>query len=348
MKIIDHRLEGAPFVKANASGGAFPAPPDLIVLHDTAGRLDPGNSVKWFASKKCDGASAHFVVERDGSITQQVMLNRVAWHAGASTYKGRSFCNSFSFGIEIVNPGLLTKQGDRAKAWFDETWPIGEVRHAKTAEHGDGYWMDYTPAQIEAVTELCRALAEAYPIKAITTHWFISPRRKIDTNPLFPLEQVAREALAPKYKLAPAGEALALVSDERGETPAEHLVIPAADPPKPEPEQKTASVTALLDTSDRHFAILNRLSELGSRVATVYKRGKQLVWSALGGLGLLSQCNTQKGTASLLSEWAHQHPFLLAAISVSTVLVAVYFLILRPGQKYLVTAFKDGRYTPRG
>lgn len=147
----------------------------------------------------------------------------------------------------------------------------------------------------------------------------------------------------------------ALVPPEEEEGDGEgHFVIPAADPPAPHPDplpasgRKAASVTALLDTSDRHFAILNRLSDLGSRVATVYRRGKQIVWTALGGMGLLSQCNTQKGTANLLSAWVHAHPFLFAAICVSTVLVAVYFLILRPGQKFLVTAYQDGRYKPRG
>jgi hypothetical protein len=65
-----------------------------------------------------------------------------------------------------------------------------------TDEHGVGWWMDYTPEQITAVTELCKALAVAYPISDITTHWAISPGRKVDTNPLFPLERVKREVFS--------------------------------------------------------------------------------------------------------------------------------------------------------
>lgn len=51
------------------------------------------------------------------------------------------------------------------------------------------------------MTDVCRALAEAYPIEEIITHWLISPGRKIDTNPLFPLEQV-RAAVAPLLRAA--------------------------------------------------------------------------------------------------------------------------------------------------
>lgn len=195
MEIRKHRLVGVPYKAANAFGGEMM--PTLIVCHDTAGRLDKGSSVNWFCSRDCN-TSAHVVIERDGTITQQVPFNRKAWHAGASSFKGKLHCNNFSIGIEIVNPGKLVKDGDKAKAWFGQSWPTSQLKYAVSEDHGgSGWWMDYTPEQITAVTELCKALATTYPINAITTHWAISPGRKVDTNPLFPLEQVAHEALAP-------------------------------------------------------------------------------------------------------------------------------------------------------
>ena len=194
MKIVNHRLVDVPFRAANASGGAMT--PTLAVLHDTSGRIDKGSSVNWFCSKECP-TSAHIVVERDGSITQMVPFNKKAFHAGRSIWKGREFCNSFAIGIEIVNPGELDATG---KAWFNQTF-AGSVRKT-TKEHGTANWIGYTPEQIEAVTEICKALAKQYAIEDITTHWFVSPKRKVDPSPLFPLEEL-RAAVFPENSPIP-------------------------------------------------------------------------------------------------------------------------------------------------
>jgi len=45
--------------------------------------------------------SAHFLIERDGEITQFVACNKRAFHAGISNFKGRENCNDFSIGIEL-------------------------------------------------------------------------------------------------------------------------------------------------------------------------------------------------------------------------------------------------------
>lgn len=195
LRIKNHRLAGVPFVAANASGGDMT--PSLIVVHDTAGRLDKGSSVAWFRSRECP-TSAHLVVEVDGSITQMVPFNRKAFHAGKSSWRGKTFCNAFAIGIEIVNPGALKRDG---RAWFhtkptDRGFPVADIVHKVTPEHGDAWWLPYTDAQIKSVKELCRAICEEYPdCNEIVTHWMISPRRKIDTNPLFPLEEVRAYAL---------------------------------------------------------------------------------------------------------------------------------------------------------
>jgi len=197
MQIINDRLhkdgEPVPYVRSPNQGGRIS--PTLIVLHDTAGRLTPGTTVNWFKDPKAK-VSAHFVVEVDGSITQMVDCDRAAWHAGKSSWGGRSGCNSFSIGIEIVNPGKLATDGT---AWFGQRF-AGAVE-CTTKEHGRGCWLPYTPAQIGAVKALCEALTRAYPIKDIVTHWQISPGRKVDCNPLFPLDEVRAAALSKK----PAG-----------------------------------------------------------------------------------------------------------------------------------------------
>jgi len=170
--------------------------PEGVILHDTAGRLDKGSSVGWFLNKAAK-ASAHLVVERDGSVTQMVPFNVKAWHAGRSVLNGRSGCNGFSVGIEIVNPGSLDAVAGGYQSWFKKTYTTGdgEIRAASSRYHGDGYWMDYSEVQIASVSGICCALAQKYQMNFVEPHWFVSPGRKRDTNPLFPLDHVRNLAL---------------------------------------------------------------------------------------------------------------------------------------------------------
>ncbi|QBF83253.1 1,6-anhydro-N-acetylmuramyl-L-alanine amidase AmpD [Shewanella maritima] len=45
--------------------------------------------------------SAHFLIRRDGSLTQYVSCDDRAWHAGVSNFHGRENCNDFAIGIEL-------------------------------------------------------------------------------------------------------------------------------------------------------------------------------------------------------------------------------------------------------
>lgn len=193
--VKSHRMTLAgvpvPFHATPNKSGAIT--PEVIVLHDTAGRLDGVSSVNWLCDKAAK-ASAHFVLGGAGEVTQLAPTNVATWHAGSSRYGGRSNVNGFSVGIEIVNPGILQAAGPgKAKAWFGQVFDVADfsIEARTTAEHGAGLWMPYTEAQIEAVIGLCVALVAAYPtITDVTTHWAISPGRKVDVNPLFPLAQV--------------------------------------------------------------------------------------------------------------------------------------------------------------
>lgn len=199
MKLKNHRIEGIPFVPAKLTGGTIT--PTIVVLHDTAGRLDKHNSRDYLAATP--KASVHFVVERDGSISQLVATNKRAGHAGQSSYHGRPDCNDFSVGIEIVNPGRMTRGvGGAVLSWWGQDFghggPVGGYTLADitTPEHGAGVWMAYTPEQIEAVQELLAALFTGIPsLVDITTHWYVSPGRKVDTNPLFPLDALRSRIL---------------------------------------------------------------------------------------------------------------------------------------------------------
>lgn len=168
-------------------GGRMEA--QLIVIHETAGRLDAGSAADWLCNPR-SGVSAHFTIERSGEVVQHVACDVVAWHAGKSSWDGRQNCNGFSIGIELVGPGALVKMGSSGKAWFGGTWPLAECEQCTSPPHGGtGYWLAFTPEQLAACRGLVAALLKAYPrITDVRGHFEISPGRKVDPNPTFDMD----------------------------------------------------------------------------------------------------------------------------------------------------------------
>ncbi|MEP5153164.1 N-acetylmuramoyl-L-alanine amidase [Planktotalea sp.] len=77
--------------------------PDIVVLHYTA-MLSAAEAIE----RLCDPAvevSAHYLIARDGTITQMVDESARAWHAGAGMWGGCDDINSRSIGIELDNDG---------------------------------------------------------------------------------------------------------------------------------------------------------------------------------------------------------------------------------------------------
>jgi N-acetyl-anhydromuramyl-L-alanine amidase AmpD len=233
LKIVDHRAQrdGAPVAFERTPNTSRALAPQGIIVHDTAGHLHGDDAISWLCNPAAK-ASAHFVVKRDGSITQLAPCNVQTWHAGKSTWLGRSNVNGFAVGIEIVNPGKLDKAGDDYVNDLKVKVPGHmDVQPASTKAHGSGYWLAYSAEQVQAVTELCQALRAAYPaIGWVATHWEISPGRKIDTNPLFPLERL-RRAVFGDGASAPEARAPEPVKAPPGAPP------PAKPPAKPAPQK---------------------------------------------------------------------------------------------------------------
>jgi len=197
MEIKNHLLSGSNVNKMiespNVSGEFEEGNLDTIIIHYTAGPAEA--SINTLTNPKVK-ASAHVVIDRDGSITQLVPFNKIAWHAGKSSYDGRVGFNKYSIGIEIVNAGPLTKSGNVYRSWYGEAFNPSDVieaihRNQTTAK----YWHIYTTEQITAVTELCTELIEAYSIKHIYGHEEIAPTRKTDPGPAFPLDKLRTQLL---------------------------------------------------------------------------------------------------------------------------------------------------------
>ena len=113
-------------------------------------RLDP-DAHPYFAQLAGLRVSAHFLVRRDGEVVQFVPVQRRAWHAGESSWRGRARCNDFSVGVEL--------EGCDADP--------------------------YTPAQYRALARVTRALGERLPLRQFAGHSDVAPGRKTDPGPAF-------------------------------------------------------------------------------------------------------------------------------------------------------------------
>lgn len=191
MKIVNHKLvsEGGDpavaFINSPNQGGVIT--PKYLVIHYTAGR-SAASSIDWFKNPQAK-ASAHLVIGLDGKITQMVPFNKVAFHAGKSQWAGLVGMNSYSIGIELDNPGKLRKVGNKWVAWFGGEYPENKVLVATHKHQGTpAGWHVYTQQQIDACILVSHAIVQHYSLLDILGHEDISPLRKEDPGPAFPME----------------------------------------------------------------------------------------------------------------------------------------------------------------
>ncbi len=151
----------------------------LLVIHNISlppGQFGGGNVQAFFRGELDSSAhpyfaeiadlrvSAHFLIARDGGITQFVPCRQRAWHAGHSCFAGRAECNDYSIGIELEGT--------------DET--------------------PYSELQYVALRQLTLQLQQQYPAitrQRITGHEFIAPGRKTDPGPAFDWGRYLRSLL---------------------------------------------------------------------------------------------------------------------------------------------------------
>jgi N-acetylmuramoyl-L-alanine amidase len=197
MEIKDHFIQGEnvkKFVKSpNVSGEFEKGLPDTVIIHYTAGPYKPALNTLTNPRVR---ASAHLIVDRDGSVTQLVPFNIEAWHAGSSSYGNRVGLNKYSIGIEIVNSGPLTKSGTVYRSWFGSAFnPSDVIEATHRNENKPRFWHTYTEEQILVVQEICQLLIDIYGVKFILGHEEIAPMRKQDPGPAFPLDRMRNKLL---------------------------------------------------------------------------------------------------------------------------------------------------------
>ena len=136
--------------------------PELIVIHYTA--MDSAQAaIDWLCNPEAE-VSAHYVIGADGTITQLVVEEMRAWHAGVGIWQGREDVNSRSIGIELSNKG----------------------------DH------PFAAAQMDALEVLLAGIMARWSIgpEGVIGHSDMSPGRKIDPGPKFDWRRLALQGLA--------------------------------------------------------------------------------------------------------------------------------------------------------
>jgi N-acetylmuramoyl-L-alanine amidase len=149
------------------------ARPDMLILHYT-GMYSAEKAIEWLARPESK-VSCHYVVGRDGHVTQMVAEDMRAWHAGVSRWAGETDLNSRSIGIEIDNPG-----------------------------HELGY-LEFPEPQMRAVERLAADIVSRHSIAAdrVLAHSDVAPLRKIDPGEKFDWARLARSGIGLWVEPAP-------------------------------------------------------------------------------------------------------------------------------------------------
>ncbi len=131
--------------------------PTLVILHGTWTETVEESLGFLTSQTPPEGlgrVSAHYLIDRDGTLYSLVDESMRAWHAGVSHWQGIDDVNSASIGIELQNNGKE----------------------------------DYTAAQIDALIPLLQGIQARHGIKteSILGHEQVAPGRKDDPGPRFP------------------------------------------------------------------------------------------------------------------------------------------------------------------
>jgi len=168
-----------PMKRSSASGSSLPkgipspncdarpagAAIDMLVLHYTGMRTAAAALAR--LTDPQSEVSAHYLIDEDGAVIRMVPEAQRAWHAGVSSWRGRSGVNAMSIGIELVNPG-----------------------------HEFGY-RPFTEPQMSALIALGTEIVARHGIapRNVVGHSDVAPTRKCDPGELFDWPRLAAAGL---------------------------------------------------------------------------------------------------------------------------------------------------------
>lgn len=145
--------------------------PSVLVIHFTSMKSTVDALVRLSDPDHVPPVSCHYLIDEAGNIFTMVPEEKRAWHAGISSWQGRTDLNSASIGIEISN------------------------REYKP----------YTPEQLKTLVLLCKDIMHRHNIapENVVGHSDIAPARKQDPGYHFPWKELAKHDIGvwPKPKL---------------------------------------------------------------------------------------------------------------------------------------------------
>ena len=175
-------------VKVPIAGGKLMGIRRFLIMHFTSGATAL-SSINFWKTPDAKGASAHFVIDRDGTLYQCRPCNQSCGHAGVSkwTHQGKTYegLNSCTIGIEFANAGDSTNLSNK----WSKLSPL-RAKHKNGGPNCD--WERYTPEQIATGKELALVLVKRYNLDAILGHDDIAPARKVDPGPAFPMDEIRK------------------------------------------------------------------------------------------------------------------------------------------------------------
>lgn len=140
-----------------------------VVLHYTS-----SNAARALNTLTRGDVSSHYLInDNPPTIYRLVDEGQRAWHAGDSSWQGRTWLNASSIGIEIVHPGYRDSADGR-------------------------HWYPWNPQQIEQLIPLLQDILQRHdlPPERVIGHSDVAPQRKLDPGPLFPWQQLADAGVA--------------------------------------------------------------------------------------------------------------------------------------------------------
>ncbi|MFI7868509.1 N-acetylmuramoyl-L-alanine amidase [Ectopseudomonas khazarica] len=141
-----------------------------VVLHYTSADLQRSLDLLTHTE-----VSSHYLIgDAPATVYRLVDEDRRAWHAGVSEWQGRTWLNSTTIGIELVNQGYYQTAAGR-------------------------YWQPFSAQQIDKLIVLLKDIVKRHqlPLGSIIAHSDVAPQRKVDPGPLFPWKRLADEGLVP-------------------------------------------------------------------------------------------------------------------------------------------------------
>ena len=131
---------------------------DTIIIHYTEMK-DDVSALERLCNKEAK-VSAHYLINKQGTIFALIPESLRAWHAGISYWKGRDKVNDFSIGIELDNNGNE----------------------------------EFSSPLMNSLISLCQELIKTHPINPfyILGHSDIAPDRKTDPGRYFNWEILAK------------------------------------------------------------------------------------------------------------------------------------------------------------